>query len=92
MIRFNFQNEHTVYETIIRCKVKEREFNFSTNSTLTLPSGDIKSFAVSDEFQPYFTTIGIYNDKKELIMIAKTNQPFPISRVTDTIIDIRYDQ
>lgn len=92
MIRFQFQNEHPIYETIIRCKIKEREFNLSTNPSLQQDGGVLKDFATSNDFQPYFTTIGIYNDKKELMMIAKTNQPFPISTKTDTIIEVRYDQ
>lgn len=90
-----FKNSHIVYETIVKCKVKEREFLYSTNKSLLVNpnsvDGIVKDFVKSDTFQPYVSTIGIYNKDSELIGIAKTNQPIPLSKTTDTIFEIRFD-
>jgi len=92
----NFKNSYDIYETIIKCKVKEREFLHSLNKSLLVnpnsEDGILKSFTNTDEFQPYVTTLFIYNDQKELMLVAKLNQPVPLSKNTDTIFEIRYDQ
>lgn len=90
-----FKNSHTVYETIVRCKAKEREFLYSTNKSLLLNpnsvDGIVKDFVKEESFQPYVSTIGLYNNNKELVAIAKSNQPIPLSKTTDTIFEVRFD-
>lgn len=91
----NFKNSHTIYENIVKCKVKEREFNVSYNKSLrTNPNsfdGILDEQFVAEDFNPYVTTIGLYNDKLELIAIAKFQQPIPLSKTTDMIFEIRFD-
>jgi len=43
------------------------------------------------DFRPYATSVGLYNDFGDLLMIAKFSQPLPISNTTDTTILIKYD-
>ncbi len=88
----NFKNNYIIYETEIRCIVGENELNYSQNPTLQTGSyGDLKEFAISDNFTPYATTVGLYNDNNELIAVAKLGQPLPISSTTDTVICVRID-
>jgi hypothetical protein len=87
-----FKNEHIIYEQEIRCKVNENEFNLSHNPTLTIDnSGSLKSFALTNEFSPYVTTVGLYNNRNELLAVAKLAQPIPLSSVTDTTFVVKYD-
>ncbi len=51
----------------------------------------IKDFATGSVFQPYVTTIGLYNNSYELIAVAKLAQPLPLSSVTDTTILVNLD-
>jgi hypothetical protein len=49
------------------------------------------SFATGSYFNPYITTVGLYNNNQELLAVAKLAQPIPISDVTDTNIIINLD-
>jgi len=87
-----FKNEYIIYETEIRCNVGENEFNYSTNPTLQTGSfGELKPFALAEDFSPYVTTIGLYNDANELIAVAKLGQPIKLSSTTDTVFMVRLD-
>jgi hypothetical protein len=93
--KLSFTNEHTVYENYITAHVNENEFNTTYNPSLRVTSSDaysqIQNFATGSDFQPYATTLGLYNDNDELLMVAKFGQPVPISVETDMTFLIRYD-
>ena len=86
-----FKNEYIIYENEVRCKIGENDFNFSYNPTLQENEGKLKPFATSSYFTPYITTVGLYNEIGELLMVAKLTQPLPLSSTTDTTIIVRYD-
>jgi hypothetical protein len=86
-----FKNEYIIYENEVRCKIGENDFNFSYNPTLQEEEGKLKPFATSSNFSPYITTVGLYNEVGDLLMVAKLSQPLPLSSTTDTIIIVRYD-
>ena len=89
-----FDSTLTVYETQYKCTARENEFNFSQNPSLisgSSNSGVISSFATGSYFNPYVTTIGLYNNNKELLAVAKLAQPLPLSAVTDTSILVNLD-
>ena len=93
--KLSFTNEHTVYENYITAHIKENEYNLTYNPSLRQTGSDayseIKNFATGSHFQPYATTLGLYNDDNELLMVAKFGQPVPISTETDMTFLIRYD-
>jgi len=51
----------------------------------------VKDFATGSDFHPYVTTIGLYNDNNELVMVAKLGKPIMISPNTNTCFIIKYD-
>jgi len=75
----SFKNTYILYENEIRCTLTENEFNQSQNPTITTGS------------KPYVTTVGIYNEVNELLMVGKLSQPIPISNMVDTTFVIKYD-
>lgn len=90
----SFQNEHIIYENEIRCIVRESDFNLSYNPTLvtgSYESGSLRDFATASFFQPYVTTIGLYNDNNDLLMVAKLAKPIALSSDTDMTFIVRYD-
>lgn len=90
----SFDSTITIYESQYKCTVRENEFNFSQNPSLisgSSNSGIIYSFATGSYFNPYVTTVGLYNNNKELLAVAKLAQPLPLSAVTDTTIMVNLD-
>jgi hypothetical protein len=90
----SFQNEHIIYENEVRCIVRESDYNLSYNPTLvtgSYTSGSLRSFVTSSVFQPYVTTIGLYNDENDLLMVAKLGKPIVLSSDTDMTFIVKYD-
>ena len=48
-------------------------------------------FTTGSLFRPYVTTIGLYNEEGELLIVGKLGQPVRMSDETDTTFVIRYD-
>ena len=87
-----FKSEYIIYENEVRCKIGENDFNMSTNPTITTDnSGSLRDFATSSFFAPYVTTVGLYNERNELLVVAKLAKPLPLSSTTDTTIIVKYD-
>ncbi len=90
--QMSFKNTYIVYENEIRCNITENEFNQSQNPSIATGSnGDLLPWATGSNFRPYVTTVGIYNDVNELILVGKLSQPIPVSNMTDTTFVIKYD-
>ena len=93
-ITCSFESTITLYETQYKCTVRENEYNFSQNPTIissSSNSGVINDFATGSYFNPYVTTVGLYNNSKELLAVGKLAQPLPLSTTTDTNIIINLD-
>lgn len=93
-ITCSFQSSRTIYETQYKCTIRPDEFNFSLNPSLISGStnGTVYNFVTGSYFSPYVTTIGLYNEAQELLMVAKLGQPLPTSDTTDTTILINIDK
>jgi hypothetical protein len=90
----SFQNEHIIYENEVKCTINESEFSLSYNPSLvtgSYTSGSLRGFATSASFTPYVTTIGLYNDDNDLLMVAKLSKPIVISADTDMTFIVKYD-
>ena len=93
-ITCSFQSHTTIYETQYKCTIRQNEFTFSQNPSLisgSSNSGIVSDFATGSYFNPYITTVGLYNNNKELLAVAKLAQPLPVSSITDTNIIINLD-
>ena len=93
-ITCSFESTITLYETQYKCTVRENEYNFSQNPTIisgSSNSGQMLEFATGSYFTPYVTTVGLYNNDKELVAVGKLAQPLPLSTTTDTNIIINLD-
>jgi hypothetical protein len=90
----SFQSSRTIYETQYKCTIRPDEFNFSLNPSLISGStdGTVYNFVTGSYFSPYVSTVGFYNDRQELLMVAKLGQPLPTSDTTDTTILVNIDK
>jgi hypothetical protein len=88
----NFSSSVTLYENKYNCTILENEFGFSQNPSIASGSTNtLYDFATGSYFSPYLTSIGLYNDNKDLIAIAKLGQPLQCSSTTDTTIMVNFD-
>ena len=99
-----FNSSYTIFETQYKCTVEANEFNYSMNPSLlsssirsqakirTTGSADYSDFVTGSFFAPYVTTVGLYNDEKELIAVGKLAQPLALSQHVDTTILVNIDR
>ena len=90
----SFDSTTTIYETQYKCTIRENEFNFSQNPTLisgSSNSGVLYDFATGSYFDPFITTVGLYDNAYNLLAVAKLAQPLPLSSVTDMNILVNLD-
>ena len=92
-ITCSFSNSYTIYETQYKCTIGESEFNYTLNPTVLSGSeGDLYNQFTGSYFDPYLTTVGMYNENYELLAVGKLAKPLPTSRTTDTTILINIDR
>ena len=90
-----FSNTTNVNSTLIYCRTKSEEFNYSSNPTFTDESNTINVLeaGIEDRQQSftYFTTIGLYDAHDNLLAVAKTSRPVEKSTERDLTIRVRLD-
>jgi len=90
-----FQGSHLIYENEYQCTILEHEFNNTYNSSTIDQTGldpyKIDDFTTSSFFKPYVTTVGLYNENNELLVVGKLGQPIRMSDETDTTFVLRWD-
>lgn len=62
---------------------------YSTSSKAS--NGVIKNNLTGSAFQPYITTVGLYNDANQLIAVGKMSQPVPKPANTEMTIIVKID-
>jgi hypothetical protein len=93
-ITCSFSSSFGLYETQYKCTVGESEFNFTLNPSIISSSrnGAIYNWATGSYFDPYITTIGMYDNNHNLLAVGKLAKPLPTSRTTDTTILVNIDR
>lgn len=92
--RIDFTGSYTVYSTQYKCTAGANEFNYSLNPTLLSGSSTQYDLDIVDspEFMPYVTTVGLYNENQELMMVGKLAQAVKLNPYTDTNFIVRIDK
>lgn len=87
-----WKSKQPIYTYNINCTVRESEFNFTYNPSAVTGSQNFIQTNISDnDFRPYITTIGLYNNAHELLAVAKLNRPVPRSNNVDMTFVIKFD-
>lgn len=91
----SFRSTTTFYEHEITCKIRKSEFNFTQNPSVYLDKNPnaqrVEDYVTSSYFNPYVTTIGLYNDDFELVAIAKLANATEKRDDVDMNFVIRFD-
>jgi len=89
---FQARNAETITSAHYFVRIKNAEYNFSNNPSFT--TGSVGEFAQSTfvgDPKVYITTIGMYNDQRELLAVAKLSQPLLKSFKNEALIRVKLD-
>lgn len=88
-IRLN--SEETVSSQYAFVRVRNSEFNYSTNPSNITGSGDLRHNIMVNAPQAYLTTVGLYNDNNDLLAVAKLSQPLLKDFTKEALVRIKLD-
>lgn len=88
-IRLNSQE--TVSSQFAFVRVRNSEFNYSTNPSNITGSGDLVHDIMINSPQAYLTTVGLYNDNNDLLAVAKLSQPLLKDFTKEALVRIKLD-
>lgn len=88
----SFQSTTELNSTVYFCRAFNDEFNYSSNPTyltaseILVKGGDPMAQPVS-----YITSVGLYDDKNQLLAVAKVSEPIKKTPDTELIARVRLD-
>lgn len=81
-----------VKSTYYFVRVKNAEYNYSNNPTFVTGSlGQVAYSSFVTDPQTYITTVGLYNDRRELLAVAKLSQPLLKAFTREALIKVKLD-
>jgi hypothetical protein len=88
---FTLQSEETVTSNYVFVRVRNSEFNYSTNPSIISGSGELRYDVMINSPQAYMTTIGLYNDNNDLLGVAKLSKPLLKDFTKEALVRIKLD-
>ena len=74
-------------------RIPSAEANYSNNPTYVIESGvnkgKIKNTCLVENPMTYITSVGLYNNKNELLAVTKLSRPIKKTKENDVLIKIR---
>ena len=84
-------SEETVSSNYIFVRVRNSEFNYSTNPSNITGSGELRHAVMVNTPQGYITTVGLYNDSNDLVAVAKLSKPLLKDFTKEALVRIKLD-
>ena len=88
---FKLQSEETISSNILFVRARNAEFNYTTNPSIIDSTGEIRNATLINSPQTYITTVGLFNDKNELLAVAKLSRPLLKDFNKEALIRIKLD-
>tara|TARA_R100001079_G_C4446608_1_gene151432 strand:- start:118 stop:1926 length:1809 start_codon:yes stop_codon:yes gene_type:complete len=90
-----FRGTHMIKEHLYVCNILDGEFNATYNPTAREKfdprNSNLQAYTTHSEFNPYVTSIGLYDDYNNLIAVGKLAQPIKNQDDYDNSFVIRFD-
>lgn len=88
---FQLNSQETISSDYIFVRVKNGEYNYTTNPSFISGSGTLiySNFINSPETYP--TSVGMYNDNNELVAVAKLSKPLKKNFTSEFLIRVKLD-
>jgi hypothetical protein len=88
---FQLRSQETVSSRYFFTRVKNSEFNYTTNPSIIDANGNLLYTTLINNPQTYVTTVGMYNDNNELLAVAKLSKPLTKDFTKEALIRIKLD-
>ena len=88
---FQLDSEEKISSQYYFVRIKNSEFNYTTNPSYIDTNGDLNISSFADSPITYITTIGLYNDNNNLLAVAKLSQPMKKDFTTEALIRVKLD-
>lgn len=88
---FTLQSQETVSSRFFFTRVKNSEYNYTTNPSIIDANGNLLYNTLINDPQTYITTVGMYNDNNELLAVAKLSKPLVKDFTKEALIRIKLD-
>ena len=88
---FQLQSQETVSSRYFFTRIKNGEFNYTTNPSIIDDNGNLLYSTLINNPQSYITTVGMYNDNNELLGVAKLSKPLVKDFTKEALIRIKLD-
>jgi hypothetical protein len=88
---FRLQSSETISSRFFFTRIKNSEYNYTSNPSIIDSKGNILYTTLIDNPQTYITTVGLYNDNNELLAVAKLSKPLVKDFTKEALIRIKLD-
>jgi hypothetical protein len=88
---FKLQSQETISSRYFFTRVKNGDFNYTTNPSIIDENGNLLYTTLINNPQTYVTTVGMYNDNNELLAVAKLSKPLTKDFTKEALIRIKLD-
>jgi hypothetical protein len=88
---FKLNSEETISSNYVFVRVRNSEFNYSSNPSNITGSGEIRHNSMVNNPQAYVTSVGLYNDNNDLLGVAKLSKPLLKDFTKEALIRIKLD-
>jgi hypothetical protein len=88
---FQAQSSEVVSSRYFFTRVKNSEFNYTTNPSIIDANGNLLYTTLIDNPQTYVTAVGMYNDNNELLAVAKLSKPLTKDFTKEALIRVKLD-
>ena len=89
----SYKSKVPINEVEVLCRLKENEFNFTTNPTSLVDYRypEQISSVTSSYWTPFISTIGLYDDSGSLLAVGKLANPIPKINEAELNFIVRFD-
>jgi len=88
---FQLNSEETITSDYIFVRIKNSDFNYTTNPSMISGSGEFNFPSLVNNPQTYITTVGMYNDNNELLAVAKLSKPLVKDFTKEALVRVKLD-
>jgi hypothetical protein len=88
---FKLNSEETITSDYIFVRIKNSDFNYTTNPSMISGSGEFYYPTLVNNPQTFITTVGMYNTNNELLAVAKLSKPLVKDFTKEALIRVKLD-
>ena len=88
---FQLNSQETISSDYIFVRVKNQDYNYTTNPSFITGSGTLIYSNFINSPQTFPTTVGLYNDNNELLAVAKMSKPLTKDFTKEALIRVKLD-